>query len=721
MALFDNITAYYKFEKNHPTQKDSGPYANHGTSQGSTSIISSGVANLGNAIRITPGAGNYVHIPTHPYNELWKTTSIGICFRVNSYSSAGCILTKTDADASHSAGLRIDSNTLHFSEGNSDKFTGLQANIPADGAFHWLTISTDAATPTMTLFIDGVQIGTAATGYFLFANAHNLRIGAPEQSFFGSSTNAADVDVAEVVLWNTNISLADHQAWRASGAGYSLPQGTITLDEIGHYRCIQRDKDGSNTKTVARSGDYSLADPHYIEYCLYDYDTTTTLVKDWTVATNLLLDTSTKRWAANFLVPKHTNYCRYKVRSKDAAGNVLETSEFSVGKVGVGINFLLAGQSNMSHMYDWYPTTNTNGKGSIFINGVWSRTITHDGASWDSIGAGANILLDKLQTAFNCPVGFICTAVGGTGLYQTDGAGYWLDTSLLGIYTAAMAKVTASGGDFECGLWHQGEADAHAGTSSANYQTALTTLYGRWQSYTGRNTTQLFMGVGTIGPLTDGSTAANISNIRYAGEFWSSTNTGAFYLGSNVGATLAAADNYHYVTGSYQLFARYWAQSILFKYGLAQFPGGGPYVTQAWWMASDKKIHLVVDKRFMTVLKEADGTTDGGSLTGLEVSVDNWSTTETINSTAFSGNEVVLTVNALTTGNTVKIRYQQAAAPVITNPVYGNLLPQGATIGFPLRSFPNGITAREVSSTPTDPTSPLVSVTSPINLIIRNL
>lgn len=727
MALFDNVVACYQFEKSSKLGRDSGPYANHGYVNGTTiTQVASGVTNLGYAARFAGGSNSeYIHIPSHAFNELWKTCAVSICFRMNSLAQAGNILTKTDASTTYSCGLRIGSGVLSFSEGNTNKWTNLESYIPADGNFHFLTVSCDAGSSpnaTATLFIDGSSIGTSLLGWHFFADAHNLRIGAAENNFFGSNATSASFDVAEVVFWNKELSLSDHQAWRNSGAGTSFNTGTIVLDEIGDYRVIQRDKDGSRTKVVSRSGYYTGADPHSIEIATYDWTTTTTLVQDWTAGTNLRLNTTTKEWSANFSLPQHTNWCRYKVRSKNPAGTVIETSDLTIGKVGVGVVAFTAGQSNMAHMFDWYSTTWTNSKASIFYSSVWGRSQNLDGTSWDYIGAGANILTNKLQTAFGCPVGFIVAAVGGTGLYQADGGGYWLDNSTSGVYTQAIAKATLAGGDFELVLWHQGEADAHSGVSVANHKAALTTLYSRLQAYTGRDTTQLFMGVGSIGPLSDGSTAANIANMRYAAESWARATPGAFYMGSNVDATLTGGDNYHYVTGSYQRCGYRWSNAVMDKYGIGGTPGGGPLVTNAWWLASDKKVRLVVDKRFLTALKEVDGTTDGGSLTGFEVSTNNFSTTETINATAFSGgNTIELTVNTLTTGQTVYVRYQQAAVPTITNPAYGNLLPQADTIGYALRSILPSIIAKELTAAPTAPATPLISVTTPLSFYPRTL
>lgn len=716
MALFDNITAYYKFDKNHYLQKDSGPYANHGTKYGNVSITSSGIANVGNAAVFTAGAGNYIHVPMHHFNEVWKTCTLGLVLKVNSYATGGCVMTKTDANTTISAGFRVDSsNQLYYSEGGANKFT-LTSWVPADDLYHWIMISTDAngANPTMTLFIDGVNRGTALTGYFGWSTNHNVRFGASEQSFFaGSGSNAAAVSIAEAAIWNSETSLSDHQAWYNNRNGYSLPQGTITLDEIGNHRVIQRDKDGSNTKTIVRGGDYTTGTPNSIEYAVYDHTTTTTLVQDWTPATKLSLNTDTKEWSAELNLPQHTNWCRYKVRSKNSAGTVLETGELSHGKVGVGAVFLGAGQSNMVHMYDWYTGTFTNAKVGIHFDSLWSRTVNYDGASWDYIGQGANMLLDKLQVGYNCPVGLIAAGVAGSGLVTSSGSGYWLDTSSSSPYGLCLTRIASGGGDFEGILWHQGESDCSSGNSKASYMTGLDTLYSRLRTYIGRTQDEVSFGIGSVGPLNDGSTAANISAIRTAQQKWPHKTTNAYYLGSNIDVTLQ--DQYHYATGSYTRIGRRWAQSVLYHHGLAEFPGGGPYVRWGWWLASDTKIRLIVDKSFMTALEEIDGTTDGAALTGFEVSDDNFSTTETITVTAFSGgNTIVLTVPTLLTGAAVKVRYQYAAVPTVTNPVYGNLNPQGDTLAFPLRSISEALSIPEVTVAPTDPESPLIPVTEAI-------
>lgn len=687
MALFDYLVSYYKFERDNSVQKDSGPFARHGTRAGSVTRVDSGKANLGYAARFAAGSGNYISVPSHNGNELWKTCTLGLVLRVNSYASAGGVLTKTDANTSFSAGFRIDSSTLHITEGGANKFTNLHTVVPADGNFHWIMLSTDAngANPTMSLFVDGASAGTATTGYYLFGNSHDLRMGACENSFFGSGTTAPSIDLAEVAFWNTNLALADNQAWYASGNGLSLTQTGITIDEVGAYGIYQRNKDGSNTVSISRTGTYTTGTPATIELIVYDWTDGVTVVQNWTRMSNAVF--SNGDWAATITVPVHTNFHKYAVRTKDANGNVLETSATTLGRVGAGAIYLSAGQSNMERLFSQSPAGMSNAKTSIFYGGNWCRSISASKDSFNSLGPAANTLIDKLQVGKNMPVGVIHTALGGMGLYQTDGSGYWLDTAGGSPYALALTQISLAGGDFEGVIWQQGEADAHAGTTTAQYLGALQTFYSRLQAVTGRNTSQLLFHYASLCTLADGSTAANVSGIRTA--LLKALGFPGFKFAADI-LDLTRSDNYHLDATGRTRFASRLAQGILFNEGLAAF-GAGPVITKATIAIGSAVIRLKCDLRGSGGLIETDGSTDGGSLTGFEATVNNFGATLTINSTAFEQPDTIaLTLSAapssadILAGN-LKVRSGYGATPTVTNQVFGNRLPQGDTVGTPLQ------------------------------------
>lgn len=672
MALLDGLHAYWKFDKNSSTQVDSGPYGLHGTVTGSVTSVA---AVMNNGVQFGGAAGDYINVPTSPWHRLWRPSTIGIVVKVNSYATGGAILSKVGA-SSFPAGFRTQTPGPHFyiTEGGTNKFD-IVTWVPADGNFHWVVVTHDTGT-NMEVFVDGTSRGTAISGYYWMSENIQLRMGAPDASFYGSGTTSGLVTLDEIAMWNRVLSGAEITSWYNSGAGNTLPVGNITTNEVGQYVVYQRHKSGSQRATVSRSGTYTTGTPTAIEYSVYDH-TTEAKIQGWDTIKNATISGGT--WSGDLDLPQHTNWVKLKVQSKDSTGTVIETGEMSYGKVGVGVIFLTAGQSNMAHMADWYTGTFANDKTSLFNSSVWAHTLLFDGANWDYIGDGIDLLMDKLQAAYGCPVGMIHAAVGGSGLYQADGGGYWLDTGGGSPYALCLIQLAAAGGDVEGILWHQGEADAHSSTSKANHYNSLTTLYNRLLAVIGRTASQCKMGVGSLGKLIDGSTAANIAGICQAQLEWSRNVEGAYYLGSNKDATLF--DNYHYT--SYVRIARRWAQSMIHRLLTPDFDGGGPRICAAYQASGSEVVRVVLSMRGNASITETDLTTDGVGLTAWEVSNDDFATNLTISSTAFVGNEVQLTLSAVPTG-TVKVRYQYGTNPTTTNLVYGNQLPQGDTLGCPL-------------------------------------
>jgi hypothetical protein len=175
--------------------------------------------------------------------------------------------------------------------------------------------------------------------------------------------------------------------------------------------------------------------------------------------------------------------------------------------------------------------------------------------------------------------------------------------------------------------------------------------------------------------------------IEYATE-----TTGAYLSASAV--EIPTSDGVHYTAAGYERVGRRKAQAHLFRLSEVASGATGPRITSASRESASADIRLVIDHEAGTALEEADGSTDGGSLTGFQVSDDDFSTTLTISSTAFDGNEVVLTLSvAPADEDTIKVRYQYGEGPTVTNPVYDDTTPQGDSIGLPLLPTVGSVTA----------------------------
>lgn len=662
MALFDNLVACWRFKKDSATQRDSGPNALTGTRVGS---VTTEAAIYDNAAKFTAGTGNYVDVPYDSRIALWKGCSIGIVVKVNSYN-AGSILSRTGGSP-FPAGFRTQTgpNLFYVTEGGINKYE-LSTWVTA-GSYHWVLVTVDGS-GNMNCYVDGIaRGGVQTTGYFWMSENQPLRFGAASAAFYGGGQNASDVSLDEVLMWDRELSAGEASTWYNSGAGTTIGETNLTMEEVGDYWVYQRGPEGDNKAIITRSGEYTVGTPASMELRAVNWTDGVTVVQDWTPMLSSTIGSGS--WSASISVPTHSDWCKYQVRTLDSGGSVLETSGLSLGHVGVGAKFLCAGQSNMALMFDTNQATLTNPKTAIFANTHYSRLC----------GNGADTLLDRLQQGLNMPVALIATAVGGTGLVQDFGSGYWLHPTT-GPYQNAVTKLNASGGDVEGILWHQGEADAEGGITKAAYEAGLTQLYDKFKTATGRITSQLSFGVAGLGNLAT-PTDANASAIRSAHYYWSTTTTGAYFLGSSI--DLVRYDNYHWDTAYRTRAGRRWARSILFKNGIGTRSGAGGRIYHVYRQSASTNVDIYIDLDGAGSLVEADGTIDGNALTGIEISDDNFATTETISSTAFIGDKIRCVLAGLPAAP-VKVRYLYGKNPTLTNIAYTNPAVEGDTLGLPV-------------------------------------
>jgi hypothetical protein len=493
---------------------------------------------------------------------------------------------------------------------------------------------------TQTIYKDGVSqatgTDTAITG--------NLRTG--------------------VYSYSTNVNTLDNfQAADLAG---------ITVTDLTDGRVYQRAA-GGTSKAVSFAGTYAGISPVTIEVKIVR-DGTSTLVQDWTALSSPTI--SGGNWSGTVTVPQDNYWNNILVRAKDGGGSVLATSPQTSNKWAVGVLVAMLGQSNMSRMglSDTPPTVN-------------SLTRAYTG-SWGNPGGNGNILFsDLLQQSVGCPVGILNYAVGGTTMAA------WLDLTPGQPYPLFTTALTAAGGDCEFILWAQGEFDSIVGqgpSSPGEYSGELDTLYSRTRSATGRSTTALKFGCWCLGRNLVGDDPT-CQLVRVDQLNWAQNTTGAFFTGCFVDRPLI--DDYHWAAPSYEREARLGVQASLKSLGLASYGAKGPVIASASRQSGSANMVLAVTHDGGSALKEADGTTDGNSLTGFQVSLDDFANLLTISSTAFSGNTIVLTLSsAPSDGATVNARYQYGVNPSITNPVYDDTTPGGDSLGLPLQPTQSNVT-----------------------------
>ncbi len=144
-----------------------------------------------------------------------------------------------------------------------------------------------------------------------------------------------------------------------------------------------------------------------------------------------------------------------------------EVAAAKVEHVGVGEVFITCGQSNSANYGKPLQKPKDERISSMdFQTGLW--TLSNDpqpGASGDG-GSPWPLLGDILVGKYDVPIGFVCLGIGSTKVSAwTPGA------KGFGRMESALQKVGPHG--CRAVLWHQGESDSIAGTSSDDYANLL--------------------------------------------------------------------------------------------------------------------------------------------------------------------------------------------------------------------------------------------------------
>ncbi len=154
----------------------------------------------------------------------------------------------------------------------------------------------------------------------------------------------------------------------------------------------------------------------------------------------------------------------------------------SVTFVGIGDVFLVAGQSNAAGYGDNNQVYSGTFKASMYKLGVgaWGELIDPTGLAdpvTDGKGSVWPLLATRFMVSQGVPVGFITTAVGGTGIVNGD----WAKDGPR--YTAALATLTASGVNaIKAILWYQGEDEVRNHIAQSVYQDAMSQMLDDMQS-----------------------------------------------------------------------------------------------------------------------------------------------------------------------------------------------------------------------------------------------
>ncbi|HEX9996699.1 MAG TPA: sialate O-acetylesterase [Abditibacterium sp.] len=439
------------------------------------------------------------------------------------------------------------------------------------------------------------------------------------------------------------------------GAGQTTNAATnaLTLTSPTAFRIYQRDGAGEASMTLI--GSYS-GTPTSIEV--------RTNGGAWST---LVASPSGGTFSSAITLPGGTH--SLDVRFANSTGTTASVSNVLVGDV-----FVVAGQSNAEGRGTSAQTyTHATQKAALFKEGAmgWAELIDPTDAD-TTLGSAWPRLATEFMADQSVPIGFITTAEGGTSLFGGD----WNPTGTPGPkLTNCISTITASGvNSVKAVLWHQGESDAVAGVSQANYKTALDALAVYFAANVPGAPALLSA---QIGPYTTVA-AASLDAIRLAQS--SAWGDASGVKAGPVCYDIATDDGVHFKSDVKLLL-----------------------LARRWWAAIDDVIFDGTQGRGTRVVSAVFNDTrnqitvgfDLDIKTGLTFSAAAWSVSDangtvTVSSVAYHGTDpkkLVLTLGAAAVGtSSVTFGSGNSAAGVVV-PLGPDVAVTGTTINLPAEPF----------------------------------
>lgn len=457
--------------------------------------------------------------------------------------------------------------------------------------------------------------------------------------------------------------------------------GTVTLSEASllDYQVYQH---AGGTKAVPVSGTVSGSDG-VVEARIID-ESGVQLVAWTTVGTS-----SGGSFSGSIVMPKGATWGKVQARKVTNPGSTTVGTK----RFGVGEWVVLAGQSNMEHLwtsYATYPLSSSKVRG-IEVKSSGGTTIYGRAGTWNDAyppgtlygnypsytsgdtdgGDGFVLFANQMSANLGCVIGVAAVAIGGTSIEEWQpGQPRWNNM---------IAALNTVGGDCGTVLWYQGENNS--GDTSAAYNTKLDAIRNGMYTQTGRTSSTLAFGVVALGPCTTYGAEGAFGSMRSI-QIAYAAKPGCFLAGSAADCSAPSGDTVHINNASQQRMGRRYAKSLTAY--LAGSPKPGPKIASASRNGATITVSITGGTG---ALKDGAGG-NGGSLQGFRV-FDN-GVAATISGTTISGSTVVLTLASAPSG-TVTLDYAMANAPYggTTTPapaaiVYDSDTVPGDTLGLPL-------------------------------------
>jgi len=503
-----------------------------------------------------PGSGTVQGATNNAYrveNTGWSTSSgsytVGFEFRVNSILS----VTHLGVADWYNNGLSTFAPQVGVWDTNGNLLVSV--TVPMGAAADLAEVQSN---PSVTYYFQA--LGTPVTlnpGTYVIANQHSQIAGSQVFSWGGSMTWDAAVTWVRGRATSAGTNFAfPNSIFYTAGQAYIGPNfkftnstvaGPLTITTPQSRAIFQRNTNNLGTVPITGTCCAGLDRLEYRAVARAGYVGATT---DWAVLVNAPGITYSNSATLG------SGWYDLQVRVIQGGQSIATNT---VARVGVGDNFITAGQSNAANNGSPAQSPTNDLVNALNLNsGLWQvandpqpYATASGGSAWPAFG-------DRLAAQTQLPVGVVAVAVGSTAVSQ------WLPGT--GAYYPRVALAINSlrpYGGFRAILWHQGESDSLNGTTAAAYASGLTTIINQSRADAGFNVP---WGIALVS-WHPSATVPKEAQVL-AGHWQVVTNTPGVFKGAetdNYHLLGWLADSVHFNATGLQDHGRQWASAVWYS------------------------------------------------------------------------------------------------------------------------------------------------------------
>lgn len=544
----------------------------------------------------------------------------------------------------------IGSNHKVYRNGVQDATIGtISDSTYTTGAAGICGLYTDHDTLADTWEGGNTSVAITSTGAFTNNNDRSAAAGSTTAKASSAYANANDRVAASgsTTAKASSSTINGSDTVVASGSVGAL--GTIAISTPVAYKVFPRTL-GGTTGPMLVTGTYT-GSPNHIQAQIVKHGTSTAI----TAWATIVASPSGGTFSGTLMgVPQTTDGSWYdvQVRSRDVSNTVIATANGS-SKTGIGIVTVIAGQSNaLGHANDT-PTV-SNDLAAFYNGSAWSQTDA--GGSTHSV---APDLQNALIAKYNIPVGVSIVAQDGTNLYSDWARNGTTPTDPATLYGQLLNRITALS-SVEAIFWLQGEADADAGRSQAQYESDLSSHIANLRSDMGYTVPYILNQLGNLTGSTTGDAAwQGIRNAQL------SRDNGTNILVCTAHDLVLNADGVHFQSiGGFTLLGPRFSNALAFYLGGSAYYRGPAINSVMYTSGAKTAVDVTMTHRGGTDFTPTSGITGFVVLDG--------GTPATISSAVRQSATVVrLTLSGAVSG-TGTLRYLYGKNPTVSGLVVDN-------------------------------------------------